>query len=73
MYIQVPKSMMDPRSHMLTLLTVERATQLGLRIWMSSGRARRSRVYLTSGTGEPPENARSNEARSALGKSETAM
>jgi hypothetical protein len=32
-----------------------------------------SLVYLTSGTGDPAENARSNSARSALGKSETAM
>jgi hypothetical protein len=31
------------------------------------------RVYLTSGAGDPPENTRSNVARSALGKSETAM
>jgi hypothetical protein len=30
-------------------------------------------IYLTSGVGEPAENARSNVARSALGKSETAM
>ena len=32
-----------------------------------------SLVYLTSGIGDPAENARSNSARSALGKSETAM
>jgi hypothetical protein len=29
-------------------------------------------VYLISGAGDLPENARSNDARSALGKSETA-
>jgi len=32
-----------------------------------------SLVYLVSGAGDPAENARSNDARSALGKSETAM
>jgi hypothetical protein len=32
-----------------------------------------SLVYLVSGDGDPAENARSNDARSALGKSETAM
>jgi hypothetical protein len=31
-----------------------------------------SLVYLTSGTGNPAENARSNVARSAAGRSETA-
>ena len=32
-----------------------------------------SLVYLVSGDGDPAENARSNDARSALDKSETAM
>jgi hypothetical protein len=32
-----------------------------------------SLVYFVSGTGDAAENARSNVARSALGKSETAM
>jgi len=49
------------------------ADQLGLRIRTSQPKTRRSgSVYLTSGAGAAAENARSNVARSALGKSETA-